>query len=456
MYGFAPDIQIGRAQTWMVGLQRALTSDMAVEIRYVGTYGTDQWSQLDWNGIRGENLVANKFMDEFKLAMANLTANNASGSSSRRGSFAYFGPGTNTSPLPIYLAYFNGRTDSTSSSAYTGGSDTWKNSTYVARLAAHNASPTGAAGDLDGTQQFRDNAAKAGYAPNFFVPNPVVGEVGIYDSGAFSDYEALQLELRRRFSRGLSAGVSYQYAIEGGSAFDGFSFGRTMVYGGNLRHAIKTQWDWTVPVGHGERFGSGMHPILNGILGGWSVNGVGRIQARVLDFGNVRLVGMTAKDLQKMYKYYFTTNATSGLTEIWMLPEDVRLNTRRAYSTSTTSVDGYSTSLGAPTGRYIAPANQADCLQVRSGDCAPRTLLIRAPWFTRFDIGAAKRFDVRGRMNIEVRFDVLNIFDNINFNPVTSPGTSVNIFKVTSAYTDASNTYDPGGRLGQFMLRFSW
>ena len=102
-----------------------------------------------------------------------------------------------------------------------------------------------------------------------------------------------------------------------------------------------------------------MHPILNGILGGWSVNGVGRIQARVLDFGNVRLVGMTAKDLQKMYKYYFTTNATSGLTEIWMLPEDVRLNTRRAYSTSTSSVDGYSTSLGAPTGRYIAPANQA-------------------------------------------------------------------------------------------------
>jgi hypothetical protein len=262
--------------------------------------------------------------------------------------------------------------------------------------------------------------------------------------------------MRRRFSHGLSANVSYQYAIEGGSAFDGFSFGRTMVYGGNLRHAIKTQWDWTLPVGHGERFGAGMHPILNGILGGWSINGVGRIQSQVVDFGNVRLVGMTQKDLQKMYKYYSVWNATTKQTEIWMLPEDVRLNTRRAFSTDATTVDGYSTSLGPPTGRYIAPANSADCLQIRSGDCAPRTLLVRTPWFVRFDVGAAKRFDVGGRKNIEFRFDVLNILDNINFYPSSSPGSGVNIFRVTSAYTDSSNTYDPGGRLGQVMLRFSW
>jgi len=64
MYAFAPDVQIGRAQTWNIGLQRAITKDMAVEIRYVGTKGTNQWSELDWNAIRGENLVANGFMNE--------------------------------------------------------------------------------------------------------------------------------------------------------------------------------------------------------------------------------------------------------------------------------------------------------------------------------------------------------------------------------------------------------
>ena len=73
------------------------------------------------------------------------------------------------------------------------------------------------------------------------------------------------------------------------------------------------------------------------------------------DLGNVRLVGMTVRDLQKMYKFYRKANASTGVDEIWMLPDDIILNTRRAFSTSNTTIDGYSTSLGAPEGRYIAP-----------------------------------------------------------------------------------------------------
>ena len=140
-----------------------------------------------------------------------------------------------------------------------------------------------------------------------------------------------------------------------------------------------------------------------------------------------------------------------------MLPEDVRLNTQRAYSISSTTADGYSTSLGPPQGKYIAPANSAACIEIKGGDCAPRSVLIRGPWFVRFDVGATKRFRVHGdTMNIEVRFDMLNLFDNANFNQVANPSSSANTFKVTSAYTDSSNTYDPGGRLGQVMIRFNW
>jgi hypothetical protein len=38
-----------------------------------------------------------------------------------------------------------------------------------------------------------------------------------------------------------------------------------------------------------------VHGIIsfNGIIGGWQFNGVGRTQARMTNFGNVRLVGMT-------------------------------------------------------------------------------------------------------------------------------------------------------------------
>ena len=56
-----------------------------------------------------------------------------------------------------------------------------------------------------------------------------------------------------------------------------------------------------------------------------------------------------------------------------------------------------------------------------------------------------------------MRFDLLNVFDTPNFNPVANPGIAARrIFRTTGAYTDPSNTYDPGGRIGQLMFRFNW
>ncbi len=459
---FAPDIRIGSAHSWQIGFQRALSRDTAVEIRYVGTRGVDQWSELNYNLMRGENLVNNGFLDEFRRAMANLQANNAAGGS-RTGSFAYFGTGTGTHPLPIYLAYLNGSRDAANPAAYTGGTQTWTNTTLASRLVAPSPSPINAANDLDGNGTRRGRALAAGLPANFFIPNPDVDDGNVTDSGAFSDYHSLQVELRRRLSRGLSANVNYQYAVEGGSSFDGFSFGRVMTPTENVRHAIKTQWDWTIPVGRGQRFGSDLHPILEGIVGGWSFNGVGRVQARVIDFGNVRLVGMTPKDLQKMYKHDIRIDPASGLRTVYTLPDDVILNTRRAWSFSPGSSTGYS-ALGVPEGRYIAPPNTADCIQIHDGDCAPRSLLVRAPWFSRFDIGVRKRFPLKGTANIEFGFDLLNVFDTVNFDPFepSLTTTSADYFaagtfsQVTSAYQDPSNTFDPGGRLGQLMIRFNW
>ena len=455
---FAPDLKIGVAHTWTVGFQRSITRDMAIEARYVGTYGTNQWSTLDYNTMRGENLVKNNFLNEFKLAMENLRVNNAAGGN-RAGSFAYFGPGTH--PLPIYLAYLNGRTDATNPAAYTGGTTTWTSTTFAGRLVAANPSPITAATDLDGNLDRRNRAIAAGLPANFFLPNPDLDDVDVTDSGAFSDYHALQLELRRRLSKGLSANVNYQYARERGSAFDGFAFGREMVEQGNVRHAFKTQWDWTIPVGRGQRFGANMNAILDGVLGGWSMNGVGRIQARTLNLGNVRLINMTVDELTDLYKYEIRPNA-SGVPTVYALPEDIILNTRRAFSVDPRTPTGHSATLGLPEGKYIAPANSADCIEIRNGDCAPRAVIIRTPFFTRFDLGVTKRFPLKGTTNFELRLDVLNVFDNINYNQVDlddnpqAAATSADLFRVTSAYRDLDNTYDPGGRLGQIMFRFNW
>ncbi len=172
----------------------------------------------------------------------------------------------------------------------------------------------------------------------------------------------------------------------------------------------------------------------NGLIGGWQFNGVGRIQARTSNFGNVRLVGMTAKDAQKLYKWDVRIDPATGLRTVYTMPDDVILNTRRAFNGSSTSLTGYS-DLGVPEGRYFAP----------------RTLILRAPFFSRFDVGVTKRFRVRGRVNFELRSDLLNVFDNINFTVTAAsrtPGTGATIFQTTAAYTDLSNTFDPGGRLG--------
>ena len=70
---------------------------------------------------------------------------------------------------------------------------------------------------------------------------------------------------------------------EGGSAFDGFSYGRTTVPTANVRHALKFQADWTVPVGRGQRYGADMNRGLDMIVGGWSINAVGRTQTVLQD-----------------------------------------------------------------------------------------------------------------------------------------------------------------------------
>ena len=57
-----------------------------------------------------------------------------------------------------------------------------------------------------------------------------------------------------------------------------------------------------------------------------------------------------------------------------------------------------------------------------------------------------------------MRFDVLNVFDNAELH-TRSPNPRHRARRsssTTSAYTDASNTYDPGGRIGQLMFRFNW
>ena len=136
-----------------------------------------------------------------------------------------------------------------------------------------------------------------------------------------------------------------------------------------MTHAVQGERRLRPAVRPGRRFGSGANGVVDRIIGGWQVGLTPSIQSgRLVDLGNVRLVGMTTDDVQKMFKLRFDDAGK----KVWMLPQDVIDNTILAFSVSPTSATGYAGA--SPTGRYFAPANGPDCIEVDNGadygDCA--------------------------------------------------------------------------------------
>jgi hypothetical protein len=67
-----------------------------------------------------------------------------------------------------------------------------------------------------------------------------------------------------------------------------------------------------------------------------------------------------------------------------------------------------------------------------------------------------KRIAVAKNMRLEARMDLFNVFNTINWIATTVGGSSLSSWEVTSGWTDTNASQDPGGRITQFGLRFSW
>ena len=128
-------------------------------------------------------------------------------------------------------------------------------------------------------------------------------------------------------------------------------------------------------------------------------------------------------------------------------------NTIKAFSVSATSPTGYGAG-GPPTGRYFAPPNAPDCIEVDDGadygDCGVRSLVVTGPMLQQHDISIAKRVRVVGRTNFEFRLEMLNAFNNHNFVPVGGIGAELDDYEVTGL--TGTNT----SRIIQLVTRFNW
>ncbi|MBI4474795.1 MAG: hypothetical protein HY646_19140, partial [Acidobacteria bacterium] len=103
-----------------------------------------------------------------------------------------------------------------------------------------------------------------------------------------SSYHSFQLIVRKRMTHGLMADFNYTLSksIDNGSAVE--NEGRTggqianvfrprdafRVSNFDIRHQVNSNFSYQLPFGRERQFGSNVHPVVNGIIGGWQLTGL--------------------------------------------------------------------------------------------------------------------------------------------------------------------------------------
>jgi len=490
---FDPSLRPGYTQSWTFGIQRELTSDMALEVRYVGNHGTRLWRQYELGEV---NIFENGFLNEFLVAQKNqaicqansaacIAAQAAAGIAAANRTASSYGnwglPGQGN--IPIIQTAIGSAVDLTTITSITRGE--------AGRVAASIAQNLTRMNNLINNPTTRpivkpitiadpNNPGQSITLSNFFVANPrSPTNSWIMDNAGDSNYHSLQVELRRRMSRGLllqgsyvwSKSLSNMYANSSAAAstpttLRDFNFDKGPAPR-DARHALKFNWIYELPVGPGRRFLHSGPGFLRKLLEGWQTAGVARIQSGTptlltsgrLTFNNresgVVLHNMTAKQLQEMVKIRKETvcNPTTGACQgvVYWLPQSVINNTLAAFE-----VGGKTLADLDPSKPYIGPPTTP-------GQFGSRIFLY-GPWTSRFDLNVLKRTRVTERTNFELRVQLLNAFNQSNImlraagDNVDSEGIGSAFGQTRNAFRDftVSGTNDPGGRLIEFQLRFNF
>jgi hypothetical protein len=470
-----PSIKTGYVDSFSFGYQRQLDKDSVVEVRYVGNRGHNIRRTKSLNEV---NTIENGFAAEFLLAQANLYKNIEAG---RGASFAYFGPGTDTSPLPIMVAFFNPPGTNNPNvpigqpnSGYTAVN--FSNPNLARQLSRIDPNVIGfATSAFAANAPRRANSIANGLPVNFFRVNPAVNMANILSDDADTWYDAAVMEFRRRLTDGLRVQASYVFAKAQSNAFASNENQRsdyTLRPGGldlaknvqvfDIRHAFKLDATYELPFGKGGAFFSNAGSLANALVEGWSILPVLRWQSgSPFSLGNVQLVGMTREELQKEIK------VRKGPNVVTFLPDDIILNTQRAFDISVTGSTGYGNTFGgAPQGRFIAPPGYGNCVSRFAGECGFTNLILYGPNFFKFDVAVSKKFYIDERRNVELRATFLDALNQPSFrvggwiSDITGGGfpggATFGQLGPGSAYQDLAGSNNPGGRIIDIILRINF
>jgi hypothetical protein len=398
LWAFDPNLVTPYVQQWSFGIEREISSNTAIEVRYAANHAVKIFRAIDYNET---NIFENGFLQEFLNAQTNLAINTAAGASG----FAPGRPGTRA--LPIFTSLFTGV-----STANGFGS-----SGFIANLQQNNI------GAMTNTLAYNSvyRTGRALLAPNFFVSNPLAQFARVLSNSSYSKYHSLQVEIRRRFSGGLQFQANYTLArtlndgtgtVNNQSSADNYRTLRNLRLdyqnsGQDQRHRFVANAVYDLPLGKGRRYLSTVWAPINKVIEGWTLGSIVTYQTsspfyitanrstfNSFDAGNTpaNLVGMTFEEFKKNLGVFKTSNGV-----FFINPNLLDI----------VSANGVVTSARIKPGIFAVPAPGT------FGNFPLNSL--SGPNFTQTDLSLVKRTYFSERGNIEFRTTVFNAFNQANF-----------------------------------------
>ena len=248
VFAVEPERKNSYNQQWNLVVQRQLAKNLVLDIAYVGSKGVHlPIQQLNLNQISQENLLFAR--DNFAVAGACGTT------------------AIPTAPCTDALQFLNFQVENPFSP--------------LVRNAANPNRPIPTGTILSNATISRLQLLRPfPQYNNVFSFRPLIGE---------SLYHALQINLQKRFSDGLSGTASYVWSklldtsgVGNGAAFldpnavqdvNNYKRGEYSLSTLDVPHRFVGSFSYELPIGRKKRFGKDFNPILNGIFGGYQISG---------------------------------------------------------------------------------------------------------------------------------------------------------------------------------------
>jgi hypothetical protein len=234
---------------------------------------------------------------------------------------------------------------------------------------------------------------------NLMTPNnPNADEFLIIKNGGRSYYDALQVQFRRRLSRGLTALASYTWShcIDYGSQDYYLSYEKGSC-DFDIRHNLSTAFSYDLP-------NVGSTPVLKAVLNHWGVDD--RFTAR--SAFPVPLQGNQLTDPITGAEYY------SGLN---LVPDQPIYLYGANCASVLQGLNDLKAGQGCPGGRAINP--QAFAAVSSGNGTAPRNF-VRGFGAWQMDMAVRREFPIFENLKLQVRAEAFNIFNHPNFGVINS------------------------------------